>query len=233
MAIANVRKEDIKLEFVDGYAQTEMIPGTFPFVKSYRCALKAGSSVAPAVYPQAQQIICFTSGEGYVATPKKAFSIDELSFYVARLGEPFTVHAATDMEYTTFIVEMHAREMAQYNHSRLVTPFFRKLSEADEYWQDCKTEGTRSWQILVGRHAYPCIMGVVKNPTGGGTIEKGHPSVAQWNIVLEGSVLDLTVENETIEQKAGDFSFVPAGPDHSLVAKPGNKLAYIWFEYMV
>ena len=232
MAIAYVRKEDVALTFKDGYAEAEMLPGSFPHVKCYRCALKAGTTITPPVHIGAQQYICFTGGEGYVTTPLKAFNIGELSFFVTKLGEAYSVHAATDMEYTTFVVEMGEREMAQYNKSRLVMPFFRKLSDADEYWQDCKTEGTRSWQILVGKHAFPIIMGVVKSPSGG-TIEKGHPSVAQWNIILDESDIVLTVEEESVDQTTGDFSFVPAGPDHSLVAKPGKRLSYIWFEYYV
>lgn len=72
-------------------------------------------------------------------------------------------------------------------------------------------------------------MGVVR-AVGEGTDEKGHPAVHQWNYCLGDSDFDITVEGETTHTKAGDFSFIPAGPDHSLIAQPGKEVFYVWYE---
>ena len=64
---------------------------------------------------------------------------------------------------------------------------------------------------------------------GEGTVEKGHPAVDQWNYGLDNADFTLTVENESVAHHAGDWSFVPAGLDHSLTAEPGKEVAYIWF----
>ena len=114
----------------------------------------------------------------------------------------------------------------------MTLPFFCPVSQGIEYYQSCKTPGTRSWAILVGGQLNRILFGVVKSENGG-TIEKGHPPVAQWNVILGDSDLTLTIGDESIDQRGGDFSYVPAGPDHSLVSKPGKELDYIWFEFYV
>ena len=68
---------------------------------------------------------------------------------------------------------------------------------------------------------------------GEGTIEKGHPSVAQFNYALDGADFNLTVDGETTTTEDGDWSYVTAGLDHSLVAESGKKVFYIWFEHKV
>ena len=213
-----IKNEDIVLNFKSGFAQTELLPGVYPGVRHYRCVLKAGHKITPETYGKSLQILCLTNGEGYITTPEKAFSINELSFFIADLDEKFTIVAAADLEV--------------YNTTHLVLPYFRSISTACEYWQSCKTPRTRSWSIIAGKQLTRIMMGVVKSGEGG-TIEKGHPAVAQWNVILDDSDLMLTVDGESIDQKSGDFSFVPAGLDHSLVGKPGKNLNYIWFEHYV
>lgn len=235
MAIAYVKKEDLKLNFVNGFAMTEMLAGAYdyPPVRNFRGVIKAGCEATPEIFENCLQVICLTDGRGYVTTEDKVWTVDELSFFTPNFNTPYTIHALTEMTFTMFVIEMWEKDWKVYNHSYLVLPFFRRVSDSEEYWQDCKTPGTRSWSIINGKQMYPIICGVVQSGEGG-TIEKGHPSVAQWNVILEDTDLDLTIAGEgTIEQKGGDFSYVPAGPDHSLVARPGQHLKYIWFEYFV
>ena len=50
-------------------------------------------------------------------------------------------------------------------------------------------------------------------------------------IAWEARIFDLTVDGVTVPQKAGDWSFIKAGLDHSLLAKPGKEVFYVWVEY--
>ena len=69
------------------------------------------------------------------------------------------------------------------------------------------------------------------------TSEKGHPAVHQWNYCVGNSDFSMSVgykaENsmETVNHKAGDWSFIPAGADHDLVSEPGKEVYYVWFEH--
>ena len=67
---------------------------------------------------------------------------------------------------------------------------------------------------------------------GEGTTEKGHPAVEQWNYCVGDSDFELTVDEETRPHRSGEWSYVPAGLDHSLVAKPGKEVYYVWFEHL-
>ena len=239
MAISYVNKEDLVLNFENGFAQTEMLAGTYQGgVRAYRCKLLSGCMVTPQIYPKTLQVLCLTDGKGAIITPERAYAINEVSFYVADPASTFTIHAATDMVYTMFVVEQTIHDIERYNAFHLAVPFFKPLSECTEYCQDCKTANTKSWSIVPTKRLCRILMGVSegfgeKEGTVEGCVEKGHPAVAQWNVPYGDTDLILTVDNESIEQKAGDFSYVPAGLDHSLVTKPGKNLHYIWFEHYV
>lgn len=229
-----VNQKDISLNFINGYAETEVLTGVYPMVKVFRGALKAGSQASPMNNGQKLHVLCITKGEGYISTPLKAFTIDETCFFIANLDEAYTIHAAKDIVFTKFVIELSANDMATFNKSHVVLPFFRKLSECVEYWQDCKGPNTRSWIVLNGRQLTRILFGVVKAAgEGEGTFEKGHPAVAQWNVILDDSELEYTVEDESVVMSSGDISYVKAGLDHSLAARPGKQANYIWFEHYV
>ena len=117
-----------------------------------------------------------------------------------------------------------------FTHWHKHLPFFKPYTEATEYGQSCKLPGTHSWTIIQGMMLGHVTVGVVR-AIGAGTDEKGHPEVHQWNYCLSGCDFSLDVEGETAEQEPGDFSFIYAGKDHKLLAKPGKEVFYVWVEY--
>jgi len=231
--VHSVSKDDIKLEFRDGFAETRILSEVYPQVQVYRGVLKAGCNAKPTVYDKAHHIFSFTSGTGYITTKDKAYNITELSFFIANLGETFEIHASTDLVYTKFVVELTDHDMEVYNTFHIVLPYFLPISEAQEYWQSCKTPGTRSWTVLATKRLNRCLMGVVESDRAGGTFEKGHPAVAQWNVILDDAKMTLDVEGECVEQNGGDVSYVKAGLDHCLSCDETGKTHYIWFEHYV
>ncbi|MEN6567684.1 MAG: hypothetical protein ABFC57_15475 [Veillonellales bacterium] len=229
-----VKQNDIAFNFKNGYAETQVLAGVYPGVRVFRCVLKAGNTVTPETFSQKLQVLCITNGEGYISTFEKAFNINELCFFIANLDEAYTIHAAKDIIITKFVVDLTASDMEVFNKTHVVLPFFRKVSDCIEYWQDCKGADTRSWRVLPPKSLTRILFGVVKGSgEGEGTIEKGHPAVAQWSVILDDSELVYTVEDESIDLSSGDIGYVKAGLDHSLVAKTGKKVNYIWFEHYV
>ena len=226
------RNEEIRCEYnVDGFAITELLPDTHDgTVRNYKCFLKAGSEVKPACYADKIVLYFFGKGKGYVADTKDAYPIEEVSFYIPDFARtPFTIHAFEDMEYVMAVVDMYDCDWQDYKASHLRLPYFRPLSRCVKYDQDCKGPHTTSWQVLSSKELGHVIVGAVR-AVGEGTIEKGHPSVHQWNYCLGDSDFDMPVDGETVHHVAGEWSFIPAGPDHSLVAQPGKEVFYIWFE---
>lgn len=105
------------------------------------------------------------------------------------------------------------------------------------YDQDCKTPGTISRTVLYGEfdRLGRLTIGICEGGNCGGTVEKGHPEVHQWNYALSDSDYQLTVgageDADTYDRKGGDWDFIPAGPDHNLYAGSGKKVHYIWVEF--
>lgn len=235
MSIDYILKENIKLEFKDGFAQREMLAGTYDGgVSAFRCNLKAGAVINPEIDPDMLQVLCLTDGKGAVITPLRAFAIDEVSFFVADPESTFAIHAATDMEYTMFVVKQTAHDKKRYDEFHLTVPFFTPLSNCVEYNQSCKSPNSKSWSVIPTKRLCRILMGVMEAwGDSEGSVEVGHPAVAQWNVPYGDTDMILTVDGESIEQKAGDFSYVKAGRDHSLLTKPGKSLHYVWFEHYV
>ena len=236
MAIAYVKKEDIALSFENGFAQTELLPGTYQGgVRAYRCALQAGASVTVQTIPDSIQVLCLTGGKGAVFA-QQVYAVNEPAVFIADPHAVFSVHAATAMTYTLFVVHQAPGDLARYDAFHLCLPFFRPLSQGVEYMQDCKTEHSRSWSLVPTKRLCRILMGccsadsTVSNVPEG-TIEKGHPSVEQWTYCIGNADFTLTVGNDSANTKRGDWSYVPAGLDHSLTAEPGKEVFYVWYEH--
>ena len=121
--------------------------------------------------------------------------------------------------------------MYQECHIRL--PYFTLISDAVIYDQDCKGPNTSSWWIFSPKQLGRIMLGVVR-AVGEGTVEKGHDRVEQWNYCLGNSDFNMTVEDApVVNHKAGEWSYIPAGFDHSLLADPGKEIYYVWYEHYV
>lgn len=235
MAIMIQRADQVAQNFQNGFSETELFPGAYPGIQNYKCFLKAGSKLSLHAYENVQRVALyvFPRGKGYITTASGAFNINELSFFIPGVeGEAYEIYAVEDMEFMRLEYTMTEKDQERYHAWSVRYPFFRGISTCVEYVQDCKGPNTHSWSVLNPKECGRIIMGVVR-AVGEGTTEKGHPAVAQWNYALPGSDFILTVDGESTPQRDGDWSFVPAGLDHSLVAEPGKLVHYIWFEHLV
>lgn len=216
----------------NGVSRRELLPGTYDGgIRNYRCNLKAGSWYSPERYADKVVILFFGMGRGYVTDETAAYPVEELSFYVPQFDQQtYTVYAIDDMEFVMSVVEMNEWDWKVYNGSHARLPFFRPISKCSIYDQDCKGPGTDSFNVLQGRQLGRIMIGAVR-AIGSGTREKGHAAVHQWNYCVGNSDFNLTVGQETIHTGAGDWSFVPAGEDHALVAEAGKEAYYVWYEH--
>lgn len=215
-----------------GFAITELLEGSHDgSIHNYKGFLKAGSEIRPELFPDKIVIYMFGKGRGYVADQNGVNDIvEEVSFYFPDFDKnPYKIHAFEDMEFIKSVVNMEDYDWDDYQSSHVRLPYFRPLSKCPRYDQDCKGAHTTSWHVLNPKQLGHVILGVVR-AVGEGTDEKGHPAVHQWNYCLGNSDFDLTVDGETTRTQAGDWRFIPAGPDHSLIAQPGKEVFYVWYE---
>ncbi|HHU02351.1 MAG TPA: hypothetical protein GXZ91_04385 [Christensenellaceae bacterium] len=229
MAISVARRTDNPTNFVNGFAKKEWLEGVHPLVKSYKCILKAGSSIEHEVYEDKIVVLMFGFGTGYITDEKKAYNIDDIAFYIPDFGKKYSVYAVTDLEYMLVEVDMPESDMKAFEDTHVILPYFIRVKDAIEYTQTCKGPNTRSWSMIHSGQCARVLAGIVK-AEGEGTDEKGHAQVHQWNFTLPGSDFKLVVGDESIHHGEGEWSFVPAGIDHSLTAEQGKVVHYVWFE---
>lgn len=235
------RASDIaaRAQFDDnGFAKAELLPGIYKDgITSYKCFLKAGHRISPELFSDKSVIIFFGKGQGELIDCDGKHQITEVAFYVPYMEkEEYEIHAIEDMEFVLNIVEMNQSDMAAFNRWHIRLPYFRLHSECIQYIQDCKGPNTEARMILCPKWMGRVILGTTR-AIGEGTVEAGHPKVHQWNYCVGASDFHMSVgykaknNMETVSQQAGDWSFIPAGADHDLVADPDKEVYYIWFEH--
>ncbi len=237
MAFKYVRGTEITRDFQNGISETEVLPGNFKGHHHYKVYLKAGVTYQPKeTYQDKIVVYIFGKGRGYVTTMENSYNITELAFFFADLDHgTYAVHAVEDMEFMKLVVDMNEYDMKTYGEFHYRLPMFRSLSQCPEYIQDCKGPTTRSWSVLGARNIGRIMIGVCR-ATGQegadeGTIEKGHPSVHQWNYCIGDCDFTMNIQGEIVEHcTGGDWSFIPAGLDHSMIPAAGKEVYYVWFE---
>lgn len=236
MAILNFEDRAWIREFNEqGVAVIELFDSGVQGVKSYKYHLKEGAKVSPEQYDDKTVVFLFGKGKGYIAGTDGGFKIDGVSFYAPDFKKSqYYIYATEDLEFIMFVCDMDDYDRVRAGECRVHTPFFRTLEQCYGYDQSCKTDGTWSKSVLFGDFGRlgKITMGIVHGggSSEGGTIEKGHGEVHQWNYCIGNADFTLTVEDESVHQKAGDWSFVTAGLDHSLCAEEGKEVFYVWVE---
>lgn len=228
------RNEDLDLAYNEnGFACAELLPGTYDGgIRNFKCRLKAGCDANPALYADSTVLFIFGFGTGYIYDAEACYNIRELSFYAPNFDKcPYTIHAVTDMEYVMSVVENNEWDKQVIEAGHVYLPYFQTYSQMNRYVQDCKGPNTEARSYLRAEQLGRIIVGTTR-AIGEGTREKGHPSVHQWNYCVGNSDFSLSVDHcEPVPHKAGEWSFIPAGPDHDLVADPGKEVFYVWYEH--
>ncbi|HWS30718.1 MAG TPA: hypothetical protein VN512_11505 [Clostridia bacterium] len=221
----------------NGFSKVELpLDADFPDVKKsdihfYRCNLKAGRVVRPELDKDRIVLLIFNGKNSYVKYGEDTFRVTEPAFFIPDFDrQAYTVGAIEDTEFIIGVFGMNEWDRSNYKKWHKHLPFFTLYTDAVQYDQACKKPGTRSWTILQGMQLGHISIGVV-HAIGAGTDEKGHIQLHQWNYCLGNSDFTLDVEGNTEEQRAGDFSFIYAGKDHKLLAKPDKEVFYCWVEY--
>ena len=224
----------------NGIDVIELLPGTHDEVRAFKYFMKAGSVLTPELYKDQSVVYLFdgSMGVGILKDGEAVRKLDTVCFYAPDYDRmPYTIHAVTDMEFVMVMAHMDSHDVECAVDTRLHLPFFRTEAQCDRYDQDCKTPGTISRTVLYGEfdRLGRLTIGMCESANCGGTIEKGHPEVHQWNYALGDANYQMTVgsgdDADTYDRKRGDWDFIPAGPDHTLYAGHGAKVHYIWVEF--
>lgn len=228
------RNEDIPQNYDEnGFTRSELLEGTYDGgIVNYKCFLKAGCKVAPEKYADKTVLFFFGKGKGYVCDDEASYNITELAFYFPYFDKVnYEIHAVEDMEFVMSVVTLNDDDWKVYEHNHVKLPFFRLHSQCPQYVEDCKSSNTEARMVLFPKQLGRVILGTTR-AIGEGTREPGHAAVHQWNYCVGNSDFKMTVDHkEPVNHYAGEFSFIPAGPDHDLVADPGKEVFYVWYEH--
>ena len=217
----------------------ELQPGTHDEVRAYKYFMKAGSVVTPEIFKDKSVLYIFDGkGDAILKDEEGERRLNTVCFYAPDYNKAsYSIYAVTDLAFIKVVADMDSHDKEMMANSRLHLPFFRRESQCDRYDQDCKTPGTISRTVLFGEfdRLGRLTCGICQGGNCGGTVEKGHPEVDQWNFALGDSDYQLTVGSQedavTYDRRAGDWDYIPAGPDHNLYAGSGKTVHYVWVEF--
>jgi len=193
----------------NGLARQSVLTGEYKDVAIYKCTLAAGAKWEPELYPQQEkvQILLFTEGTGYVATPHKAFQIEEVSVFVPRFDqESFFIQADSELSFLQIVANLSDYDRENMADSHIALPRFRPVSQGWQYMGAVYGKGPNE----VGQHI--------------------HNELEQWYYALPGAKFTYHVNDEEIPFNEGDLSYTPHGNYHGTSAEDGQRFDYIWFE---
>ena len=235
MSVVKFHKaSEYKKEFdAQGLARQGVLTGEYRDVELYKCTLAPGAKWEPELYnPQEEvQIILFTEGTGYVATPHQAFNIDEVAVFVPRFDEEkFFVQADGELNFLQIVAAMSDYDRENMADSHISLPRFRPVSQAWTYEENFKTRDIKSYTLIEHRMFGRLSMGAVygKGPNVVG--QHIHNELEQWYYALPGAKFTYQVNGEEIPFEAGDLSYTPHGNYHGTAAEDGQRFDYVWFE---
>lgn len=230
--IQHQKRAEMKMEDMGGgLKRALMLPDLFEGVETYKCELAAGSKAEPEVYSDKIQIFFFTKGTGYIGTKDRAHNITEVAVFVPMLdSEEFFIQAGTDMEYLNLVVKMNDFDYEEFNKVRMVLPSFSLLSNCVQYYEGFKGPSVKSYTIVEHDNLARISMGVVTGKGPDVVGEHFHTNLQQWYYGLADGSFRFSAEGETVRMEDGDFSCIPKGAKHSVIAEAGETINYVWFE---
>ena len=212
------KKEDMKFETAgDGILRAEMLPGMVDGVHTYKCKVAAGTVVTLETFGDQTQIYYFTRGEGYVATPKKAFNIEEPSLFIPNMDKEANIlHAATDMEFLQLTSVMLPEDYEQFDHWHIALPRFCPLSGCIEYIEGFRPEGIKALSILDTHFLTRMTMGAIIGKGPNKAAPHSHDNLYQWYYGMPGTKFIYRAADEEIELHEGDWAFIPTDIEHAI-----------------
>lgn len=232
-----IKADEIRYDFVGGYAETEILAGTCPGIRICKCCLKAGQARDMEVYAEDEkmQLLFFTSRSGVVKSGTRIYAIDDQAVFVPDFDrEKVTIIAGEEDLYfiriTGPMTEIDHRQMANCQY---VLPRFVRLRESIEYTERFTQEsGSKvvSHSIVAGRHLGRYTMGwnIGAGPDFIG--QHTHPTLEQWYFMIDGSDFTYVAGGNKIPVCEGDVSFTPHGTSHGSECTENGYINYVWFE---
>ena len=232
------RKKDANHVFDErGISRVPVLVGAYDQAAFTRMLIKPGVSYTPELFSfdDRQQLFVFSSGKGYITTPREAFNIWETAVFVPDFDrEVFTVHASSDSPESLEVLHITAK-MSDYDKkdmgcTHLTLPRFRGLSQCWTYEERFKGPGIKSLMLIEHRNLGRLSMGAVLGYGPSYVGEHIHNELEQWYYVLPGSSFTYTAEGEEHHMSSGDLSYTRRSSHHGCKVAEGEKFDYIWFE---
>ena len=232
-----IKSEEIRYDFADGFAETEILAGTCPGIRICKCCLQAGMTKDVQVYAEDEkmQLLFFTSMSGVVKSGNKIYAIDDQAVFVPDFDrERVTIAAGEeDLYFIRITGPMTEIDHRQMQNCQYVLPRFVRLRESIEYTERFTQEsGSKvvSHSIIAGRHLGRYTMGwnIGAGPDFIG--QHTHPTLEQWYFMTDGSEFTYVAGGKKIPVREGDVSFTPHGTSHGSECTEEGFINYVWFE---
>lgn len=112
-------------------------------------------------------------------------------------------------------------------------PYFLDYSDAETYKEDCKSEKTTSRFLLKQRILPNIAIGSVETTGPDEVGAHEHPYVEQLFYSFSENSCRLVINGEEICYPANTLYHIPLGSIHGVKAYEGDKIHYVWIDYIL
>lgn len=232
-----VKESEVKFNYTNGYAETELLTDTCPGIRICKCRLQAGEKKELEVFGEDEkmQLLFFTTKSGIVKSDNTIYAIDDQAVFIPDFDRQKVVLIAGDeeMQFIRITGPMTEVDHRQMKNCQYALPRFVRLRESIEYTERFTQEsGSKvvSHSIVAGRHLGRYTMGwnIGAGPDFIG--QHTHPTLEQWYFMIDGSEFNYLAGGNVIPVKEGDVSFTPHGTSHGSECAEDGFINYVWFE---
>ena len=236
------KHEDLIGEFNEqGLSCVEVCPGASPYMKTYKCVLKAGTSWKPELfaYGDTTQFFAFITATGFIDNGKQSWNITDYAAFIPNYDvDPITIHSGEkDLEFYRFIGKMHPKfDVWEMDYMMLVLPYFKLFKDGMRYTEgftggigsSCRSHSVIEHRLM-GRYSMGWNVGEGPSVIG----QHIHADLDQWYFILPGGVMTYEAGGEATHVTAGDVTYTEMGMAHGSTIAENEMFNYFWVETAV
>ncbi|GAA4114221.1 hypothetical protein GCM10022393_13540 [Aquimarina addita] len=183
-------------------------------------------------------IYLFIKGEGNVVVNTKKYDIVPETILVPNMVQSLSINATTKdtlhfLKISSKLTEQDIADLKEFPKENIQTSYFAKFTDCEAYTEPIKSPNTISRTVLPNKYIPRIAMGTVET-TGPDKVDPHeHGMLEQLFLGLTDNQVIVYADDAKIDFPAYSLLHIPLGSSHSVEAKKGNKMYYMWMDFFL
>ncbi len=183
-------------------------------------------------------IYLFIKGQGSVVANKENYSIVPETIFLPNSVEIISISVKKNdtlhfLKISSELTEQDIKDLKEFPKGNTQHPYFARFIDCEAYTEPIKSPNTVSRTVLPNKYLPRIAMGTVEtigpdkvDPHEHGMLEQLFLGLTDNNVVVQ-------ADDKKIDFPAYSILHIPLGSSHSVEAKKGDKMYYMWMDFFL